>query len=53
MFNNDRFTRIATATFGALVLSTMTIAAAADTAQASTPQASWIGAAQFKAPASV
>ena len=53
MFTTDRFTRIATAAFGALVLSTMTIAAAADSARANTPSASWIGAAEFKVPASV
>jgi hypothetical protein len=51
MFSNDRFARVATALVGALVLSTLSITAAADPARAGT--AGWIGDAQFKAPANV
>jgi len=52
MFSYDRFARVATAAVGALVLSTLSITAAVGPVKAGTPQASWIGAAQFKAPAS-
>jgi hypothetical protein len=44
----DRFARVATALVGALVLSTLSITAAANPARAGT--AGWIGDAQFKAP---
>ena len=44
----DRFARVATALVGALVLSTLSITAAADPAHAGT--AGWIGDAKFKAP---
>ena len=47
----DRFARVATALVGALVLSTLSITAAANPAHAGT--AGWIGDAQFKAPAYV
>jgi hypothetical protein len=49
MFSYDRFARVATALVGALVLSTLSITAAANPARA----AGWIGDAQFKAPANV
>jgi hypothetical protein len=52
MFSTDRFARVAIAAVGALVLSTMSITAAVGPVKASTPQAGWIGGAQFKAPAS-
>ena len=51
MFSYDRFARVATALVGALVLSTLSITAAANPARAGT--AGWIGDAQFKAPAYV
>jgi hypothetical protein len=51
MFSHDRFARVATALVGALVLSTLSITAAANPAKAGTT--GWIGDAQFKAPASV
>ena len=51
MFSNDRIARVATALVGALVLSTLSITAAANPARAGA--AGWIGDAQFKAPASV
>jgi hypothetical protein len=52
MFSFDRFGRVATAAVGALVLSTLSITAAVGPVKAGTPQAGWIAAAQFKAPAS-
>jgi len=51
MLSYDRFARVATFLIGALVLSTLSITAAADPARAGT--AGWIGDAQFKAPANV
>ena len=48
MFSNISFARVATALVGALVLSTLSITAAANPAHAGT--VSWIGDAQFKAP---
>ena len=51
MFSTDRMARVATALAGALVLSTLSITAAANPAKANT--AGWIGDAQFKAPAYV
>ena len=48
MFSYDRIARVATALVGALVLSTLSITAAANPAHAGT--AGWIGDAQFKAP---
>ena len=51
MLSYDRFARVATALVGALVLSTLSITAAANPARAGT--AGWIGDAQFKAPANV
>ena len=51
MFSYDRFARAATALVAALVLTTLSITAAANPAQAGT--AGWIGDAQFKAPANV
>jgi hypothetical protein len=51
MFSHDRFARVATALVGALVLSTLSITAAANPARGST--AGWIGDAEFKAPANV
>ena len=39
MFNSDRFARVATAAVGALVLSTLSIAAAVGPVQASRPRA--------------
>jgi hypothetical protein len=53
MFSFDRFARVATAAVGALVISTLSITAAVGPVKAQTPTASWIGAAQFKAPANV
>jgi len=50
MQNYDRFARVATILAGALVLSTLSITAAANPANAGT---GWIGDAQFKAPAYV
>jgi hypothetical protein len=47
----DRFARVATALVGALVLSALSITAAANPARAGT--AGWIGDAQFKAAANV
>ena len=47
----DRIARAATALVGALVLSALSITAAANPAHAGT--AGWIGDAQFKAPANV
>ena len=47
MFSNDRFARVATALVAALVLSTLSITAAADPARAGT--AGWIGDARVKA----
>ena len=51
MLSYDRFARVATFLAGALVLSTLSITAAANPASAGT--AGWIGDAQFKAPAYV
>ena len=51
MFSHDRFARVATALVAALVLSTLSITAAANPARAG--NAGWIGDAQFKAPANV
>ena len=51
MFSAISFARVATALAGALVLCTLSITAAADSAHAG--PAGWIGDAQFKAPASV
>ena len=51
MLSTNRFARVATFLVGALVLSTLSITAAADPARAGT--AGWIGDAQFKAPAYV
>lgn len=51
MLSYDRFARAATALAAALVLSTLSITAAANPARANT--AGWIGDAQFKAPAYV
>ena len=51
MFSNDRFARVATALAAALVLSTLSITAAANPAHAGT--VGWIGDAQFKATACV
>ena len=51
MFSTDRFARVATAFVGALVLTALSITAAADPAHAG--PAGWIGDAQFKAPARV
>ena len=48
MFNYDRIAKVATATVGALVLSTLSIGAAVGPATAQAP-ASWIGETQFKA----
>jgi len=52
MLSFDRFARVATAAVGALVLSTLSITAAVGPVKASTPATGWIGAANFKAPAS-
>jgi hypothetical protein len=52
MFSYDRFTRVAIAAVGALVLSTLSITAAVGPVKAGTPPAGWIGGAQYKAPAS-
>ena len=51
MFSTDRIARVATALVGAIVLSALSITAAANPARAGT--AGWIGDAQFKAPANV
>ena len=51
MFSKDRIARVATALAAALILTTLSITAAANPAHAGT--AGWIGDAQFKAPASV
>jgi len=51
MFSTDRIARVATALAGALVLSTLSITAAANPARAGTT--GWIGDAEFKAPANV
>ena len=51
MFSTDRLARVATALAGALVLSTLSITAAANPARAGTT--GWIGDAEFKARANV
>jgi hypothetical protein len=51
MLSYDRFARVATALVGALVLSTISITAAANPARAGT--AGWMGDAQFRAPVHV
>jgi hypothetical protein len=51
MLSYDHLARTALAAVGALVLSTLSVAAAVGPAQAGTPAGGWIGAAQFKAPA--
>jgi len=51
MYSKDRIARVATALVGALVLTTLSITAAAHPARAGTT--GWIGDAQFKAPANV
>jgi hypothetical protein len=51
MFSHDRFARVATALAAALVLSTLSITAAANPARAGT--VGWIGDAHLEAPACV
>ena len=51
MFSHYRFARVATALAAALVLSTLSITAAANPARAGT--AGWIGGAHLEAPACV
>jgi hypothetical protein len=51
MFNSDRFARVATALFGALVLSTLSVGAAVGPVQAADSHQSWISALPFGAPA--
>ena len=51
MFSHDRFARVATALVAGLILSTLSITAAASPARAGT--AGWIGDARFEAPADV
>jgi hypothetical protein len=51
MLSYDRFARVATALVGALVLSTLSITAAANPARMAT--AGWTGEAEIEAPANV
>ena len=50
MFNSGRFAQVATAAVGALLLSTLSIAAAIGPVRAAeAPATGWIASAQFKA----
>ena len=51
MLSHDRIARVATALVGVMVLTTLSMTAAAQPANAGT--AGWIGDAQFKAPVHV